>query len=911
MSLGLALNNAISGLKINQQSIGVLSQNIANVNTSGYSRQIINQSAVVVDGIGGGVKLDAITRKIDLYLQRAVQTQGSTNATSQTLDTYYQRIQNLLGRPGSGNSVDTFLTGFFNSVQQLAETPETSSIKANAVASASTLARQISDLSANTYDLRFEADREIAETVTTVNGILDRLKEVNVALTHARSFGKSNTDLLDARDKSLRELSAYMDISTTFTDVGAVTVATGNGTALLEDGVRHQLVYGRSQSVAGLVENVPFDKLAVITLNDSNIEVGNRVALISGGTSEQVVSSLNAGKLAGLQQIRDQKFPAVLDQLDQLASRLRDAVNAIHNNGTGFPAATSLTGERQVRSSDQYQWSGSVRIAVLQADGKPVPSRYADETYSGGIRPLTMDLSRLDSGQGAGKPTLQTIVDEINNHFGSPGNKAKLSVFNNIQLATKTDRLPSGAPSLLDLDLDIENISSGIGRVFVTGFTVLDDTAANITNVSQGAPSVTIQPTNSYTTTAGSPDVTVNLATNPGFNVGDKIYLAPPSGPVDGIAPAALTGFFTVTAVSGTNITFTSGGTAAAGGSFNDAGNIQASAAYQSIAPGEKVRTGGNGVMQLDLSGNATSAYYDVTVNVSVVDDAGVITSAPITYRVPNNVQNQMNKRFDAQAIGAPGTLVLPGDSQESLRAILVDENGLEMPTVNGRYLEGPAFLKIVGGNSGTSYGVAIQELDSKQLGIPDGLPAEAGTNRGFSHYFGLNNFYASNEATITGEELRNSAYYLKVADRLVTDPNLIATGTITRQEASLASNNNEIYTYARYAGENSIAQQIAKLNTGILSFDAVGGLPVSQQSLQSYTSDMLGFVSQRSSEASENATTAKLLFDGFVSKSDAISGVNLDEELANTVIFQNAYSATARVITTVNKMYEDLIQAT
>lgn len=60
MSLALALNNALTGLNVNQQSISVLSQNIANVNTSGYSRQIVNQSAVVVEGLGSGVQIDDI-----------------------------------------------------------------------------------------------------------------------------------------------------------------------------------------------------------------------------------------------------------------------------------------------------------------------------------------------------------------------------------------------------------------------------------------------------------------------------------------------------------------------------------------------------------------------------------------------------------------------------------------------------------------------------------------------------------------------------------------------------------------------------------------------------------------------------------------------------------------------------------
>jgi flagellar hook-associated protein 1 len=215
-----------------------------------------------------------------------------------------------------------------------------------------------------------------------------------------------------------------------------------------------------------------------------------------------------------------------------------------------------------------------------------------------------------------------------------------------------------------------------------------------------------------------------------------------------------------------------------------------------------------------------------------------------------------------------------------------------------------------VAGNAGASYGVAIDEFDSKQIGKPDSAPAELGTNRGFSHYFGLNNFFAANKPIITGDTVKGSAYNLRVQDRLLENANLITTGTLTLQQASTQTLNNDVYTYARYSGDNSTAQRLARLNSDLVSFDAAGGLPATQQSLQGYSSQLLGFISQRSSEATDSATNAKVLLDGFVSKSDAGSGVNLDEELANTITFQNAYAASARIITTVNKMYEDLLQS-
>jgi flagellar hook-associated protein 1 FlgK len=910
-SLSLALNNALSGLRVNQQSINVLSQNIANVNTVGYSRQVVEQSSVNIQGLGSGVQIDDITRKIDKYLQRSVQTQSSSNATSQTLNTYYENIQGLLGKPGAGNSIDSFMTSFFNSVQQLAEKPETNSLKSNAIAAGSALARQLSDLAANIHDLRYEADRGIADAVSSVNASLDRLKGINGALIQATSLGQSKAGLLDQRDKELSILAGLMNLSTTFADNGTVSIVAGNGAILLEDGIRHQLSYNKASSVNIFTGDGTLSPLQLLSFNDSGQQIGKPVDMITGGTSDQIKNTITGGSVAALQVIRDVKFPAILDQLDQLASRLRDNVNAIHNNGSGFPPATSLTGDRQVSATDQFSWLGTVRIAVLQSDGKPVSSLYADESYTG-IRALKLDLGALNSGQGNGTPTLQTIIDEINNHFGSPGNKAQIGNLNNIQLASDTNQLPSGAPPLFNFDLDLDNISSNGSKVFVTGITVLDDTATNITSVTQTAPSLTISPSTSYATTIGLPDVTINLTT-PATNlvVGDRIYLAAPTGAVNGIPAASLTGFFIVTAVTGNSVTFTAGANATSSGAVNDPGNIQMMQPYDTVVAGDKHRTRDQGQMQVDFSGNIASTYYDITVDVSVVDTkTGILTTAPVTYRVTNNINNQLNKRFDAQAIGAPGILVLPGTSQESLRATLVDANGNEIPTVNGQYTGTPSYLKIIGGNSGQTYSVAIDEMDSQQLGKPNSAPAEAGTNWGFSHYFGLNNFFTANNPTTTGETLKGSAFKLSVQDRLLENANLISTGALTQQSKSAATGNRDVYTYARYSGDNSIAQSLAKFNSQLLAFDAAGGLPTAQQSLQSYTSEILGFVSQRSSEASDNAANAQILFDGFKSKSDAVSGVNLDEELANTVTFQNAYSATARVITIVNKMYEELLQS-
>lgn len=908
MSLGLALNNALSGLKVNQQSLSVLSHNIANVNTVGYSRQVLQQSAVTIDGLGGGVRIDDIVRKIDKYLQRSTQTQGTVYNDAATIDAFYQRIQNVLGQPGASNSIDTSLTRFFNNIQGLAQTPETTSLKSNAIAGAEQFAKQLSDLAGGIENLRLEADSQISDAVQEINGVLRRIQTINAAINQSFALGQSTADLLDARDLAVSTLSDFVSITVSYSDSGAATVVGGGGVMLVEEGVLHQLSYAKASSVSTFTSESTLAPLRLLTLNSDGREVGTPVDFLTAGSSADVTSRLVGGKLEALHQLRDVKLPETLEQLDMLASRLRDEVNAIHNDGSGFPPATSLTGDRLLRPGSSFTWQGYVRIAALNSDGSAVTSYYTDEEYTG-VRPLLLNLGGLDSGEGQGKPTVQTIIDEINNHFGSPANKAKLGNLNNIQLVSDTTRLPSGATSLFDFDLDLDNISSSTASVFVTDITVLDDTATNITSITQGAPSLTIQGSGSYTTVSGSADVTITLTSVPDLAVGDTINLAAPSGAVNGIPAASLTGYFTVTAVNGTQVTFTAAAAATATGSVNDPSNVTVYPPYHTIASGIKERTRDDGIMQVDFTASPGSAYYDVTLDVTVVDEDGTVSTAPITYRVSNNQQDLLSKRYNTTAVGGAGTMVTPTSARDTLRAILVDADGVELPkTPTGKYLDAAGYLKIVGSEYEQPISVAIDEMDSRQLGRPDDLVPEAGTGWGFSHYFGLNNFFASNDPIITGDTLKNSALNLHVEDRLMNNANLISTGSLVRQNASQATQFRDVFTYVRYSGDDSIVQRMSQLNAQSIAFDAAGGLPDAQLTLGSYTAQIMGSISQKSAEASANATNAKTLYDTFKAKSDSISNVNLDEELANTVVFQNAYSATARVLTTVNKMYDDLL---
>jgi flagellar hook-associated protein 1 len=904
--LGLSLSNAISGLRANQRNISVLSHNIANVNTEGYSRQIVNQSAVYINDIGSGVRIEDITRKIDQYLQRARTGQQSTLSRSEVLQDFSERVQVLLGEPGEQNSIDEFITSFTSAFQNLAETPDKASFRSNAMQAGSDLAAQLSNLAYDIEELRFEADREINQAVENINGIIRELRDVNASIAQGANIGTSGTDILDKRDLLVGRLAQYLDISTYYEASGEVNVLTSNGVALV-DRVAHELRYSPAGSTEGFIEGAALRPLQVFTLKPDGTVAGTPQDLIRVDTNGNITTELTGGKIKGLQEIRDTVLPQVLDQLDMLASRLRDAMNAIHNSGSAYPGRITMTGTREVQGADLSDWTGSVRIAVLKSDGQPAAAAYGDETYTG-YRPLSLNLAKLDAGQGQGRPDVQTVIDEINNHFRSPPFKAKVGVLNNIQIASQTDTIPNAVDPNFRFDLDVENISKDAAKLFVTGFAVFDAGGVNITNVTQGAPTLSLDPANTYTTTAGSNNVLIQLTAPPAnVGVGSTIFLGPPAGAINGLTPAQLSGYFTVTSLAGNTLGIqVTGAPAAATGTVGDAVAF-AQPPYDTITAGDKRRTVDAGQLALNLIGNLSSAYYDISVNVGVLDDHGNLVTSTITYRLNNNQQNLRNDRLDNTAM-IGGSRVAPSTSQPLLRAILVDAEGNELPKVNGEYQNGNGVLKLV--TNDPSLRIAMDEMTSKQLGLPTLLPGDTATQRGFSHYFGLNNFFEDKITYGQTDTLKNAAVNLAVEGAILKDPNLISTGKLEKQAQPSNPQAPAQYTYVRYAGNNSTAQALAGLANQTLNFDPAGGLPATRITLGTYAGEILGSVASTAASTSSDYENQELLFNGFDERFKNISGVNLDEELANTITFQNAYAANARVITTVNGLFDDLLNA-
>lgn len=897
MSLAVSLNNALSGLNINRQSLAVLSQNIANANTQGYSRKIITQDSLYLDGQGVGVSIKDVSRKVDDYLIRSVRAQSAQVGQGDVVSDYFDRIQILVGKPGSRDSFDSDISNFFNSVQSLAQTPEDTSQRVNMMKSSETLARNISNLSNGLNDLRFQADQDMKAMVTAVNHDISEIDKLNKTVNSEMALGKPVGELLDKRDALIKDLAQYMDIQTYERSTGDMNIATTSGLALLDESV-YVLTYTPAGSVDAFTNDSVLSGVYINRTDEAGNFIGAPKELVSSGTSGTVVSSIVSGKMRGLTDLRDIHIPAMLAQIDTLAANLRDAMNAIHNTGTGFPGATSYTGTRPVVAEEYTQWSGSLRIAALNSDGLPATGSYLDETVS---RALTLDLSTLNTGAGVGRPDVQGIVDAINDYYGVPQNKLELGNMNNIRLVSNNTIMPT-QPAQFSFDFDIQNFSNSNADMFITDVQILDSTGANMTNMVTNYPTVTLAGT--YDTVQGSKKITVNTVGSNGLANGDKVYLTVPSGAIDNIPAGNFGQFFTVTNVTSTGFDIEMDRELQNTGTFAVSGQM-AVPKYASATPNETRRTTSDGMLVANLSSNPASTFYTINVNMAVDDGNGNISTSLVSYRVSNNQSNLLNDHFVAFSATNNARIVTPASSQPLIQAKLVDDKGVELPKSAGRYTSTKmGYLQL---ESATGAFIAIDSLDSVQLGRPNSDLVTVGTNRGFSHYFELNNFFVRNQ-NADNNTVAGSARDLAVETRLSNNVNLISLGKLSATPNNI--DGTPSYTYQRTIGDNRVIQAIASLGSQTMEFAAAGGLGQTTVVLGTYAGQIIGAAANVANAANTTKTNAQTLLDGYNQRSDSISGVNLDEELANTIIYQNAYSASARIITVVSQLFDTLIES-
>lgn len=332
MGISTALSIALSGLKTNQTETELVSRNIANADTAGYTAKRLVRSEQVRDQTLIGVKT-AIQRQVDAEVNRQLNSSTSTSGYLKTMSSYLSQIDQMLGSVKGSASLSSLVEKFTESMQTLGSSSDDQNAQVTAVNAAKDLAAGLNQLTEDTQSMRTGLEQAIGDGVTQVNALLKNIETYNTRIVANKASGIDASELEDARDASINSLSGWMDIKTYENDNGALYVYSGSGMMLVG-----------SESV-----QLNFDQRGTLTASSQwssdpkERAVGTITVSSSGDSSIDLVENgtIQSGKLAGLLELRDKTLVNLQAQLDNVASALAQTMSDTTTAGKAITGGTN------------------------------------------------------------------------------------------------------------------------------------------------------------------------------------------------------------------------------------------------------------------------------------------------------------------------------------------------------------------------------------------------------------------------------------------------------------------------------------------------------------------------------------------------------------------------------------------
>lgn len=298
---------ATGALAAEQGALSETANNIANVNTPGYSRkepQFSENPPVVLGPLtfGTGVSLENTAAVRDPILQLRIQQQTGQQGQLNALLTGLQQVQAQFSNQGS--DIESQLEALFASITQLSTAPSSLSLRQGVLTAASNLASTFNNTANNLLTQQSNLGLSVTQAVAQVNTLTSQIASVNGQIASLENLHQDASAFLDQRDQLINQLSGLIDISQIPTESG-ITLTTSNGTALVSG----------NQS---------------FSLNTQADASGLQHIFAQG---KDITGEINSGQLGGLLAVRDQKIPSTLSSLDSLAVGLANAFNAANTSG--------------------------------------------------------------------------------------------------------------------------------------------------------------------------------------------------------------------------------------------------------------------------------------------------------------------------------------------------------------------------------------------------------------------------------------------------------------------------------------------------------------------------------------------------------------------------------------------------
>jgi flagellar hook-associated protein 1 len=349
------LGIAGSGLAAGSAALDATGQNVANVNTPGYSRVTANLETVdTLDTFGGGVTVAGVSRSFDSLTFASLLTQQGLGSAADARSSALAETEATIA-PSSGTIGDN-IDSFFSSLSALETSPSDPSARAGVLAAAGQLASSVAQTAGQLTGQRASLLTQAQGVAGTLTQNLAQIASLNAQIASARGSGDEPTDLEDQRDELASTVSQAIG-GQVLTDANGDWTLLSSGTALVTNGSAATVAVGLD--------------------GNDNLQI---TSSLSGGSPIDITQDVTSGTLGGIREARDTDIVSASSQLDQLAFNLSNSVNAVQSAGYGLDGVTG----RNLFTAPATALGAAAGMALDPAVVND-PSAIAASTTAGGL----------------------------------------------------------------------------------------------------------------------------------------------------------------------------------------------------------------------------------------------------------------------------------------------------------------------------------------------------------------------------------------------------------------------------------------------------------------------------------------------------------------------------------------------
>lgn len=303
------INNALSGSLAAQTALNTTSQNIANLQTKGYTRQGV-VLASVAPGIsnktsGMGVQVASLTRFSDAYKSAQMWRAASEKGQYSQTQAYLSQMERVMGDDQS--SISSGVDQFFKALNAAGVDPTSTPLRQQVVTAANAMSQHFNSIYNVMANQRLSLDQQREALLPNINADVAAIARLNQGVIGAAALGTNVSALIDERDLAIDSLASKLSIEVIDQPDGSRNISLRSG---------QPLVIGNRGGTMSLKEDIN----------------GKTLTLDFGGTSFALQDTKVGGQMGGLSHYKDDVLAplqqSIVDMADQMAAKVNTALEA-------------------------------------------------------------------------------------------------------------------------------------------------------------------------------------------------------------------------------------------------------------------------------------------------------------------------------------------------------------------------------------------------------------------------------------------------------------------------------------------------------------------------------------------------------------------------------------------------------